>query len=141
MGWTVISFCTIEGDFPKDKAEEIRDYLKREAHNTYDIHAEQETVTFEAQGNRAIDYDFMKKIHRLLKGFSYEITCSEYSETGNGYHFDSNNYRYSLYINGKWKDQTSLDEPDRDHAEYLFMEEFGWKEKIKQDDKVEVKLQ
>jgi len=41
------------------------------------------------------------------------------------------NYCFGLFIDGLLVDETNLDESNPDHAEDLFLNEFGWKDKIK----------
>ena len=40
------------------------------------------------------------------------------------------NYRFGLYNNDQLLDETNLNENDPDHAMYLFMNEYGWGEKL-----------
>ena len=50
------------------------------------------------------------------------------------------NYQYALVSKGQVLDITNLDYGEPEHAEYLFMEEFGWREKLGVDAKFDIEL-
>lgn len=95
MGYCVISQVSIDvydGTIPEKTMDRIKAILKEEG--VYGLHCSHNCITFDASGNKWIDYEFLEKIKQLLKDNkmvkSFEITASEYIEScDGGYHYNS----------------------------------------------------
>jgi len=92
MGWEVIAFCNIDSldkPFTQKQLEKIKEMVV--SFNGFNIELNGDYIGFTLSGNKGVDYKILDKIKEfLLKGdMKFSIRTGEYSETGNGYWFDT----------------------------------------------------
>lgn len=99
MGWSVRADVNVEWtDDNKVTEKEVADTIK-ELMDAYELHEYGEGVEvcygvdFSLWGNKVVDYSGLEDLKTFMKNRNvenFEITASEYAETGSGYYYDSN---------------------------------------------------
>lgn len=90
MGWEVIALgsltITVEDQIDQyHRLIEIKDQIDKSGYCIQAVIHDKDWIEIELSGNKEINYDFINKICDDLKHdkIKYELSLSEYSETGN----------------------------------------------------------
>ena len=92
MGYEVIAFLSIEIFEGSERLDtkKIKEILEDDVYN---LSIEEDSIAFEMSGNKGIDYSSVDKVKDYLEKqkVKFEITGSEFAETGSGYYYSTYN--------------------------------------------------